>query len=258
MSFGPGHHLWRTVCDIDFTGLTTQNLKSGGNGAKTIAGLAWNLENSANATSIDITNGTGLVIVSNANNSLISGSTRTAPLLSATFGVLFNHLNPRTYSVPAHAVRIMSRVLLTNADATFENGVMLVEDSASPQNLAFGIGKGFNGPGNSITFFATEANAQTSIVQQTTSFTDDVLGLLFQGSDMAEGWTGVYDSAAGRLPYELTTSRDSYVSSLSAPSLRLKGSPRLVLASETANTSGSLTVTFTHLRVDVASAFPTR
>lgn len=257
MTYGPGSQLWRTVCDIDFTSLTTQNLKAAGDGAKTIAGVTWTLVNSANATSVDITNGTGLVIVCNANNSIYTGGTRTAPILTLPLQTAMGFITPKEYKVPSHCVRIMSRVLLTNADANNENAIMGIEDATTPANQAFLIGKGFNGA-NNFTSVGIDTAVQTTVQQATASFTDDVLGLMYEAPDLCEYWSGVYDTAAGRLPYVFSSDRDSYSSNLATPLMRRKLEPNIFLGAETGNVLGTLTVTFTHFRVDVSSKTPPR
>lgn len=57
---------WRTAYDVDFTGLVTQNLLSGGDGVKTIDGHPWTLTGSANLSVASVTNGTGIVITCSA------------------------------------------------------------------------------------------------------------------------------------------------------------------------------------------------
>lgn len=250
MTYGPAMRLWRTVCDIDFRALANQNLKSGGDGAKTVAGLSWNLLNSANATSVDITAGTGLVIVCNANNSTYSGATNTAPQLNILLNTAFSFFNFKRFLVGPQIVRIMARVLLTNADANNENGFLSIEDTTTPTSQWFGIGKGFNGA-NNFTFFANDTAVQTTIDQSITNFTDDVLELTFEAPDCAQGWSAIYDTAGDRLPEEANTGRFSYSSNLATPLMRQTIQPKVVLGAETGNVSGSLTVTFTHFRVEV-------
>lgn len=255
MTYGPAMRLWRTVCDVDFRALSAQDLKSGGDGAKTVAGMSWALANSANASAVSITAGTGLVFVCNANSSLYSGATRTAPLLSILLTDSFSYYNSKRFLVGPHMVRLMARVQLTTADANFENGFLAIESAGAPANQWFGLGKGHNGADN-ITFFANDTAVATTIEQSTTSFADDVLGITFEAPDLAQGWTGVYDTAGDRLPEEFNSGRFSYSSNLATPLMRTTADPRIVLGAETGNVSGSLTVTFTHFRVDVIEKHP--
>lgn len=255
MTYGPAMRVWRTVCDVDFRALSTQDLKATGDGAKTVAGMAWNLRNSAACSAISVTNGTGLVFVCNATNSLKSGATNTAPELSILLTDSFSYYNSKRFLVGPHMVRIMARVLLTNAGANFENGFLVVEDATTPVNQWFGLGKGFNAA-NNFTFFANDTAVATTINQSTASFTDDVLGLTFEAPDLAQGWSGVYDTAGDRLPEEFNSGRFSYSSNLNTPLMRQTIQPRVVLGAETGNVAGDLTVTFTHFRVDVIEKQP--
>lgn len=258
MTFGPGGLLWRTVCDIDLTAQATQDMSGSPDGtAFTIAGMTWNVFNTANATSIGLVNGSGLVIVCNANSSSYTGGTRTSPMLVGGMNAAFNFYNTKEYKPPSHMVRIMGRALLTNADADFENALLGVEDATLPLHQSFAIAKGRNG-GDRFTSFACDASAQTTVLVSSAAFSDDVLGLCWEAPDMMEYWSGVYDTAAGRLPDIFNSDRASYSSNLATPDMRLLTSPNIFMGAETVNLSGSLTVTFTHFRVDVGSKSPAR
>ncbi len=51
---------WTSIVDLDFTTASTQNLLSGGDGAKTVSGQLINFTGGANCSAADVTNGTGL------------------------------------------------------------------------------------------------------------------------------------------------------------------------------------------------------
>lgn len=257
MTFGPGGMLWRTVCDIDARALPTQDMGGLGDGAVTYAGMTWALLNSGNATSFGNVNGTGLVIVCNTNSSSYTGGTRTSPMLILGMNAAFNFYNTKEYKPPSHMVRIMARVLLTSADADFENALLGVEDVTLPLHQSFALAKGRNG-GDRFTSFACDASAQTTILTSSAAFTDDVMGLCWEAPDMMEYWSGIYDTAGDRLPDIFNSDRASYSSNLATPDMRLLTSPNIFLGAETVNLSGSLTVTFTHFRVDVGSKSPAR
>lgn len=57
----------QTLYEVDYTTLVTQNLKTGGDGAKTVDGKAVFVAGTVGATTNGITNGVGLVIQGNAN-----------------------------------------------------------------------------------------------------------------------------------------------------------------------------------------------
>lgn len=76
---------WTTLLDLDFTAESTQTI--GANGNYTIGGKTWKKENAANeVVSMQITNGTGLVIKPNA--SAYGSGSRTAPLIWLAFSQL--------------------------------------------------------------------------------------------------------------------------------------------------------------------------
>ena len=73
-----------TLYSVDFSTLSAQDLTTGGDAVKTIDGkAAWNLKNTANASSVQINDGThaGLYLRCNINPSDYSGATITGPRL---------------------------------------------------------------------------------------------------------------------------------------------------------------------------------
>jgi hypothetical protein len=84
-----------TAYSVDFTGLSAQNLLTGGDGNKTIDGKTWALINSANLTTAYLNDGThsGLYLRCNTNNSSNYGTTLTGGALYATFGAFSSALN---------------------------------------------------------------------------------------------------------------------------------------------------------------------
>jgi hypothetical protein len=71
------------VYDLDFSTLTAQDLKIGGDGAKTIGGKTWNLVNSANASSVYLNDGahSGLYVRCNTTSTDDYGSNYSGPRL---------------------------------------------------------------------------------------------------------------------------------------------------------------------------------
>jgi hypothetical protein len=104
--------------EVDFTGLGTQDLTSGGDGSKTIDGKTWTLANSANATSMDVTNGTGIVFVHGNPSTNIDGSTESSPLIYA------DHSQFASSILPTDEWRLHIWYEIANLDATFEFGAM--------------------------------------------------------------------------------------------------------------------------------------
>ena len=138
---------WTTAYSVDFTSLGNQNLKTGGNGAKSIDGKAWTWANDANAATANVVSGSGIVITCNTTNSNYGGPTRTTPILTLPFwtsGSLASS-SIANYSVQNHIVRVRLRVLLTSADNNSEGARVIIEDSTAPTNQNVNFFKGFSG-----------------------------------------------------------------------------------------------------------------
>ena len=236
---------WTSAYSVDFTSLGSQNLKTGGNGTKTIDGKVWTWENDANATSSNVTNGTGIVIVCNTNNSNYGGSTRTTPILTLPFQTLISG-----YSVQRHIVRVRTRVLLTNCDANTEGARLIIEDSSAPTNQNVNYFKGFSG-GVSNQVITVSGVTAVSTTRSTSTSTDDVLGLVWEGPKSVEFWSGTYGGSL-----TLSTLRWSECQDMANPLMFKPTQPRIGLVAGTANVAGSFTATFTHMEVDYFSKNP--
>lgn len=104
---------WELVYEVDFTALSTTT--ASGNGAFSIDGITWTVENYANADYIRVLNGTGLQIDPNATASDYWVSVRSAPLLSVPLSALVTD-----YDWMSDSIRVFSQVGATNADQNYE------------------------------------------------------------------------------------------------------------------------------------------
>lgn len=238
--------LWRTAYNVDFTTLSNLNIKTGGNGNKTIDGKTWLWGNDANCASADVVNGTGIVIVANAvNTGFYEGANvRTAPNLTVPVQTLFP-----LYDVGQTAFRVMLRVILTGADANVEGTKLFVEDSTTPEGQGISLVKWFTA--GAINYrVAEQLNPAFPVIypdNTTANATDDILSIIFWPPNGYETYTGQY--VAGE-KMRISTKRASDWQNIASPLMRLDTSPRIGFCQVTNNVTASLTTTFTHMRVD--------
>jgi hypothetical protein len=110
---------WQVGYQVDFTSLATQNLITGGDGAKTIDGKTWDARGTAGATTFGITAGTGLVIQANANQ----------PSLTAKFKDLAATLSGYVHD----EIEVWARIINANTPATAGSWAILsVGDATTP------------------------------------------------------------------------------------------------------------------------------
>jgi hypothetical protein len=102
--------------EVDFTGLASDDIKS--DTTHTIDSKTWTVANSANSTSMDVTNGTGIVLVHGNPSTNIDGATESSPLLYADLSEF------ATSPLPTDEWRLYVFYEITNLDATFEFGAM--------------------------------------------------------------------------------------------------------------------------------------
>ena len=79
---------WISLYEVDFSSLSTLDIKTSGDGSKTIDGKTWTAVNTGNASAFSITNGTGLIITSNNSGANWYLSNRAVPLLTIPFSSL--------------------------------------------------------------------------------------------------------------------------------------------------------------------------
>jgi hypothetical protein len=242
--------LWRTAYEVDFTAAASLNLRTGGNGTKTIDGKVWTWGNDANCTSASVTNGTGIVIVASATSTGFyeGGNTRSAPNLTIPLSTVFPQF---TYG--QSTVRVMLRVLLTNAGANAEGIKFGIEDATTPVSQHFWIAKWFSGALSYRVSEGYDPTYTTIYADNAANVSDDVMGFVWSPPNTVEAYTGLY--SAGR-PLKFTHARGSWYSRVATQLLFVPTQPRLVIAQVTNNTNNDLTTTITHMRVDYASRHP--
>jgi hypothetical protein len=248
VSYNPAR-TWKNAYSLDFTAQTTQNLKTGGDGTKTIDSKSWALTNSANANTIDITNGTGLVIAASNTNVNYTGTTRTCPILTVPITTVFPSCNLFT-----HMLRLQARILLTNSITNFEFGGLAFEYT-SPTSQNFHTLKGFSTTPNRIQAEDSTASA-TTIRQVSTSSTDDILCIIYRPP-----WTYMTTSGAfSTTPMNATTARLNGCGQIEQTSVITTASElQIGLYLITINTQGQtdgFQVTFTHLQLDYMEQIP--
>jgi hypothetical protein len=239
---------WQSAYSVDFTALASQNLRTGGNGSKTIDGRVWTWANDTNAATADVTNGSGIVLVANANSSDYNGATRTAPILTIPLSSLFSN-----YSVENHIVRVRARLIVTNATANFEGGALYIEDSVSPTQQNISIWSVVNAS-KELRIFETANGTSVNEVQNIARGAEDAFTLILEAPDKYEAWSGTY---SGGFPANPGFGYSAKMITAATPLWSVQSSPRIGLLVATANTSNhGTTSTITHLMVDYFSKHP--
>lgn len=243
--------LWRRAYEVDFTSLSNFNIKTGGNGNKTIDGKVWLWGNDANCATADIVNGTGLVITANAavTGYYEGANVRTAPNL--TIPIL--SVVP-LFNISQNAIRVTTRMLLTNADQNTEGGKLFIEYVTAPETQNVSIAKWFTA--GALGYQVNESHNPTFTApypNNTTSTADDILSLIFWPNRNYEAYSGLY--VAGE-KMRVRTSRTAFFHDIAQPPIKVNTDVRLGLCQVTNNATAALTTTFTHLRVDFHDRHP--
>lgn len=117
--------VYSTVYEVDFSALTTQDLKTGGDGDKTVDSHTWVAQNAASATTLAITNGVGL------------------DFLSSTNAEIYLRIDVRDNLAASFCVnrpwRVWTRYTFT-ADADFENANFVMENDPTAPTAGRALG----------------------------------------------------------------------------------------------------------------------
>ncbi len=229
---------------VDFSALATSGAKFS-NGSNVIDGKTWTVENTANADTFQITNGSGLVIDPTATPSDITISTRTAPLISIKFGSLSSSLIALP---PAPKIFVQVSFTHANLNADLEQGRLMYErfGGAGTSQITGWVSRAF---ATSARFqMCTLLNNALVVVADTANVNDDVMAYYVQAGGQQLGlFTGV--TSGGALPDPSAMTRRGAVT-MSAP-LTLSGADdfALTLTALPVNTSNSFSFTFKKLAV---------
>lgn len=194
--------LVQNVYDIDFTAQASQNLQTGGDGTKTIGGVAFYGENVANATTFSIINGTGFRFESDGTARVYNTSTRSAPNLTHKIVDVASGFDPSI-----HRVRLMARLIGRNMNANTElQRVGFDRYRASPAEAMAAIDRHYNtsdfSAGDNIGWWRANGTQQSAAVNPTddgsdtaTESTEDVVAVsLDPGLGLVQYWTGTWAS----------------------------------------------------------------
>lgn len=176
---------WVVAREIDFTTLPNQSFAADGD--YTIDGVTWTVVNKANATSMGIVGGTGLVIACSAANTAYAGATRTAPIVRAPFSAFLPSMgnNPR--------VRILAQVAISGANGGNEAGGLMMEDSGTPTYFNLKIVKGCAADEACIFAARTVNNATSSGFTSVYRYEDkDILGFEFVTPATMDALNGIF------------------------------------------------------------------
>jgi len=131
---------WDVAYDVDWTAQANRDLTDGG-GVETIGGVSWNPEQTANATSMDVINGTGLRIVPSAGT--FWTASKTAPRV---------HAFVADGSGPGHGELVTGA---TSYDVIAFQYLLTVDTDISASGDAAGLATGNNTSANYLTLCRT-------------------------------------------------------------------------------------------------------
>jgi len=185
---------WAEKYSVDFSSLDSQDITSGGDGAKTIDGKTWQAVNATNATNWDLDGSTGLVF-DVANGTYDYGvSNRTSPHLYALLTSLWSD-----YNVANHLVRIWCQFSFTPVNA-WDSFMCILERQGgtggdlmcgglfrhdSGSNDQFGIYHGSAGGANGFTQSAIHTTDDVMLIEQTER------GMIFRTGTYSGGWPAI-------------------------------------------------------------------
>lgn len=228
---------WRQLYNVDFT--SEPSAGPFANGPHVIAGKTWTVENAANAASMALQNGTGLIITPLAGGANYGDGQRTAPLLRASLAGLIGNVQFGT----VRAWRLVVRVLLTNADQDFKFAKAGFEWSATPQNFNALHGRGFSTGGGGVSTQAQLNTSAASVRTPASLSAEDVLELRWRphfSFDYRIGTT---------FPPNPSTFVGSLMGTMSANVATAfgTGEMRVVLSAQPTGAATQFTATFTRL-----------
>jgi hypothetical protein len=249
---------WVTHYDVDFASLSNLNIKTGGNGNKTIDGKVWLWGNDASATAANVTNGSGIVVNPVANSGSASPSARAGSILT----IPITNLLPLSLNMARHAIRIMAQVSLAGATVASQGVRLGIEYGATPKDAAISVFKGYTTvAGTGLQFLmqsSTPPATPSANFGDASNTGDDVLLVDFEWPDLWEARTGLY---SGGLPYTFPNFRyaEALNSGNPSPLIRLQADPLLVLSwqDSAAAGGGGFTGTVKRLRVEQFNKWPT-
>jgi hypothetical protein len=243
----------------DFTVLANQNLITGGDGNKTINGKTYYVANTANATTFDILNGTGLRIFPNTTNTFWSGATRTAPLI----GIRLPHISDKLRSLAAAPpVTRFWVIFASDQNANTERFALGVENADDTAYWTL-MGERIFSTSQGWRLTTTINGVVDNTALATGLLTHNVMMLkVYHGAMNAELFTGV--SISGNFPDEANMYRRGWFAIEESGASQRDGltdvlsSIACAMAASPANTAGNLQVTVTKFKVDAIGLPPLR
>jgi len=240
---------WQQAYLCDFTGQATQNLRTGGNGSKTIDGKTWTWGNDANSTSADVTNGTGIVLVTNTTVSDFMNSANSAPKLSVLVQTLFPD-----YDILNHMIRISARITNLSGMTTLAHVAKFgLEDATTPLTQNFSAVKGFNTETNQYFTHSTQSSVTTQ--SDFSAGTDeDVFSIIFEAPLKFSIFSSIYPSGIYFPPAALRHSESQLNST--AGLMRLPQQPKIFFSFRNTPSGVVSSYTITHLKLEYYNRNP--
>jgi len=233
---------WTVAYSLDFTAQPTQNLITGGDGAKTIAGVTWYVSGTAGSTTFGITNGTGLVMLRNSADPAIY-----VPIANLVSSYAAFHTDVEVWAriIPAN---------ITTSASWAASGFIKLSGTANDGNnwlmwsgRRFGLDKSPNAHWLTLAHFAGSDISFASTPVTSNNLTDDVAVSRLLASNLGDFYSGAY--SAGFPSFSALTKRGA-VQTHSIPQASQSAIPGPAEVAWVATASGNTTqITITHLQV---------
>jgi hypothetical protein len=237
---------WTAIYDADWTTLGTS--VAAGNGNFSIDGRNWTVANFANSATFQLTNGTGLIIKCNANNTDWTSPTDTLPKVSISLSTLL----PGITLDPSWGVRIFAQIAVT-ATTNFE-GAVFSYGIASGFNQNFYFIKGVRSAVNTIQYGSNAAGSNVTNINDTTNFSDDALIMEMDGlfDERARASSGVYSAgwpAVGSQRLRAIMRQSTAV--VYQPSMVVTTDPAIMFGAKSTDTAAVAQLVVKRLRVEI-------
>jgi len=237
--------------EVDFSTLPNDDIKS--DTTHDIDGITWTIDNSAQATSMDIVNGTGLVLVSTSGSEIYSANNRTAPLMHAN---LQQFISDISFADPLEShLRLWMQITFgADLNENFEFFKGGFEMAVSPSLKHYVGGFGYNSGG-----FRNQGELSTSTTAHFVSLVatgDDVLLVCYDPPFGFETRSGVYSGGfpdAEEMSYVHSATELATISTLTAgyvTSSNTINSLDIVMAIQPTGSTSTFTATITNFRLE--------
>lgn len=199
---------WKTGYSVDFTALATGGSTVLSNGAQTIDGKTWYVENASAADELRVVHGEGLVIDPNSTSTDYYSSTRTCPNVQVKLTNLSSQLNVNDVS----EIRVWCLIAASNIDNNFET-IMVGLTKFQSQQQAYCLSRANVFVVKNF-LRRTLDDSTWDIDLGTSHITKNVFVLRWRGGNAVDGYvgndvSGAFPSSASLVPLGTMTGESS-------------------------------------------------